>query len=539
MGVRVKSVMESERRSMKALFSEIRYDLPASIVVFLVAMPLCLGIALASGAPLFSGLIAGIIGGIVVGSLSGSALGVSGPAAGLAVIVLNAINDLGDYEIFLMAVVIAGVLQLLMGFMKAGLVAYYFPYSVIHGMLSGIGIVIFLKQIPHGMGYNSSQEVDFQSSQPDSWNPFSTLVDMLDHVHCGAVIVTLISLAILISWETSFFRKFKFFQIVQGPLVAVVAGILLNKLFYGTESLMLFDDHLVNIPLRDGGFSSFVENFRFPDFSQILNPSVYTTGFVLAIVASLETLLCVEATDKQDPLKRVTPTNRELKAQGVGNVISGMIGGLPITQVIVRSSANMQAGGRTKLSSIVHGFIILISLLLIPGLLNEIPLSALAAVLLVVGYKLAKPSLFRKIYRKGWGQFIPFIVTIIGILCVDLLFGIGLGLVVAISFILYENYRIPIVVDKELQKEGHVVIKLSENVSFLKKAVLQKVLAEIPNDRHVTIDASQTYYIHQDVIDIIEGFQVSAKSRNITLNLVELYDNKQQNPVIHFKVSEE
>ena len=523
---------------MKALFSEIRYDLPASIVVFLVAMPLCLGIALASGAPLFSGLIAGIIGGVIVGSLSGSALGVSGPAAGLAVIVLNAINDLGDYEIFLVAVVIAGVLQLLMGFMRAGLVAYYFPYSVIHGMLSGIGITIFLKQIPHGVGYDSSHKVDFQFSQ-DSGNTFSMLMDMLDHVHYGAVIVTLISLTVLISWETSFLRRFKFFQIVQGPLVAVVAGILLNKLFYFTESLILFEEHLVNIPLKDGSFSSFVENFRFPDFSQALNTSVYTTGFVLAIVASLETLLCVEATDKQDPLKRITPTNRELKAQGIGNVISGMIGGLPITQVIVRSSANMQAGGRTKLSSIVHGFIILISLLLIPGLLNQIPLSALAAVLLVVGYKLAKPSLFKEIYRKGWGQFIPFIITIIGILCVDLLFGIGLGLVVAITFILYENYRIPIVVDKELQKEGHVVIKLSENVSFLKKAVLQKVLAEIPNDRHVTIDASQTYYIHQDVIDIIEGFQVSAKTRNITVSLVELYDNKQQTPVIHFEVSEE
>ena len=521
---------------MKHLFSDISKDLPASVVVFLVAMPLCLGIALASGAPLFSGLIAGIVGGIVVGSLSGSALGVSGPAAGLAVIVLNAITDLGGYEVFLLAVVIAGLLQLIMGFMKAGMVAYYFPNAVINGMLSGIGIIIFLKQIPHSVGYDVNPEGHMEFSQPDSQSTFSELVNMLDHIHYGPLIITLVSLMILILWETSFMKQFKIFQLIQGPLVAVVTGVVLNGLFSSNETLMLLKQQVVHIPVS-GGFKDIFSSLRMPDFSEILNPQVYLTAVILAVVASLETLLCVEASDKQDPRRRVTPTNRELKAQGVGNFISGMIGGLPITQVIVRSSVNVQAGGQTKLSAIIHGFIIFISLILIPDWLNQIPLSTLAAVLFVVGYKLARPGLFKKTYKQGWDQFIPFTTTVLGILFTDLLVGISLGFLVSILFILYDNYTIPILVDKELKKQGHVLIELSENVSFLKKAVLQKVLASIPNDRDVTIDASKTYYIHQDVIDIVENFKISAKSRKINVNLIGLYDNKQQTPVIHFSVS--
>ncbi len=522
---------------MKNLFSEINRDLPASIVVFLVAMPLCLGIALASGAPLFSGLIAGVVGGIIVGSLSGSALGVSGPAAGLAVIVLNAITDLGSYEVFLLAVVIAGVIQVLMGFLKAGMVAYYFPSAVINGMLAGIGVIIFLKQIPHGVGYDVNPEGHLKFSQPDSQNTLSELINMLDYIHYGSLIITLASLVILMLWETRFIKQFKIFQLIQGPLTVVITGVILNRLFSGNESLMLLKEQVVHIPVN-GGLGDIFASFRMPDFSEILNPEVYMTGVILAVVGSLETLLCVEASDKQDPQRRVTPTNRELKAQGVGNFISGMIGGLPITQVIVRSSVNVQAGGQTKLSAIIHGFIIFISLTLIPDWLNQIPLSTLAAILFVVGYKLAKPGLFKKTYRQGWDQFIPFMTTILGILFTDLLIGIALGFLVSILFILYTNYIIPIVVDKELKKQGHIFIELSANVSFLKKAVLQKVLASIPNDRHVTIDASKTYYIHQDVIDIIESFKISAKSRNINVSLIELYDNKQQSPVIHFRVSE-
>ena len=520
---------------MKDLFSEINKDLPSSIVVFLVAMPLCLGIALASGAPLFSGLIAGMIGGIVVGSLSGSALGVSGPAAGLAVIVFNAISDLGGYEIFLLAVVIAGLLQILMGFMKAGMVAYYFPSAVINGMLSGIGIIIFLKQIPHGVGYDANPEGHLDFQQPDSQNTFSELFNMLDYIHYGSVIITFVSLAILILWESRFLKQFKVFQLIQGPLVAVIIGVVLNRFFSGNESLMLSKEQVVQIPVT-GGFGDIFASFRLPDFSEIFNPKIYITALVLAVVGSLETLLCVEASDKQDPRKRVTPTNRELKAQGVGNFISGMIGGLPITQVIVRSSVNVQAGGQTKLSAIIHGFIIFISLALIPDLLNQIPLSTLAAILFVVGYKLARPSFFKKTYKQGWDQFIPFMTTILGILFTDLLIGIALGFLVAIFFILHSNYVIPIIVDKELKKQGHIFIELGENVSFLKKAVLQKVLTNIPNGRHVTIDASKTYYIHRDVVDIIENFKISAKSRNISVELIKLYENKGEAPVIHFSV---
>ena len=522
---------------MKNLFSEINRDLPSSIVVFLVAMPLCLGIALASGAPLFSGLISGMVGGIIVGSLSGSALGVSGPAAGLAVIVFNAITDLGSYEIFLLAVVVAGVLQVLMGFMKAGMVAYYFPNAVINGMLSGIGIIIFLKQIPHSVGYDVNPEGHLEFVQSDSQNTLSELINILDYVHYGPLIITFVSLMILILWEARFVKRFKTFQLIQGPLVAVVTGVVLNNFFSDNESLMLLREQVVHIPVSVG-FRDIFTNFRMPDFSEILNPGVYITGVVLAVVASLETLLCVEASDKQDPQRRVTPTNRELKAQGIGNLISGMIGGLPITQVIVRSSVNIQAGGQTKLSAIIHGVIIFISLVLIPNWLNQIPLSTLAAILLVVGYKLARPSLFKKTYAQGWDQFIPFMVTILGILFTNLLIGIALGFLVSILFILYNNYIIPIIVDKELKKQGHIFIELSENVSFLKKAILQKVLTSIPNDRHVTIDASKTYYIHQDVIDIIESFKISAKSRNINVKLIELYDNKQKTPIIHFSVSE-
>ena len=502
-------------------FKNFKDDVPASIVVFLVAMPLCLGIALASGAPLFAGLISGIIGGIIVGALSGSPLGVSGPAAGLAVIVLNAITDLGGYEIFLVAVILAGIIQLVMGFAKAGVIAYFFPSSVIHGMLAGIGILIFLKQIPHAFGYDKDPEGDFEFIQPDGQNTISELWNMLDFISPGVLVVSVVSLIILIIWETSFLKKQKFTKIIQGPLVAVVMGIVLNILFTTNDYFAIAADHLVKVPISES-FSGFLSNFSFPDFNALTNPKVYTTAIVIAVVASLETLLCVEASDKQDTYKRVTPTNRELKAQGVGNILAGFIGGLPVTQVIVRSSANQQSGGKTKAVTIMHGILLLISVVAIPKVLNYIPLGTLAAILLVVGFKLAKPSLFKKMYKGGTEQFLPFIITILGIVLIDLLWGIALGMVVAIIQILLRNrFKIPYKIKKDYI-EGHqkLTITLPKDVTFLKKAAIQKSLASIKEGSVVEVDASRSKLIHPDVTEIFEDFQISAEARDIEVKII-------------------
>ncbi len=511
-------------------------DLPAGIVVFLVAMPLCLGIAMASGAPLYSGIIGGIIGGIVIGALSGSQLGVSGPAAGLAVIVLTAITELGGFEIFLVAVVIAGILQVVFGFAKAGIVAYYFPSSVIHGMLAGIGLLIFLKQIPHAFGYDSDPEGDFRFLQVDGKNTFSEIIHMFGNISPGVVVITVVSLFILIVWETKLIKKLKFTKVAPGPLVIVVIGILLNKFFANNGQFAISSDHLVTIPVP-GSVDEFLGNFTFPDFSAISNPQVYITAIVIAVVASLETLLSVEAIDKLDPFKRITPTNRELKAQGIGNILSGLIGGLPVTQVIVRSSANAQSGGKSKAATIVHGILLLISIIAIPQILNLIPLATLAAILLVIGYKLAKPALFKKMYAQGPGQFYPFIVTILGIIFTDLLMGIGLGMVVAISIILYNNYKIPYKMKREnLEGKDKIKIVLSEDVTFLNKASILKALGQIPNNTFVEIDASNTHFIHNDVCEIIEDFKINASIRNIKVSTKDLYKGKQLEPLQHFKL---
>jgi len=501
----------------------LKSDIPASIVVFLVALPLCLGIALASGAPLYSGLIAGIVGGIVVASLSGSTSGVSGPAAGLAVIVLTAIQDLGSFEIFLMAVVLAGIIQIIMGFARGGIIAYYFPSSVIMGMLSGIGIIIFIKQIPHAFGYDKSPEGDLSFSSNGGENTFTELVNMLDFISPGAIIITIVSLAILLLWEANFMKKQKIFQLIPGPLVAVLCGIFLNQIFIGMPEFALNEDQTVNVPLAES-ISGFLGNFTFPDMAALTNPQVYITAFVIAVVASLETLLCVEATDKLDPYKRVTPTNRELKAQGVGNIISGMIGGLPITQVIVRSSANIQSGGRTKASAIIHGFLILGSIIAIPYVLNLIPLATLAAILFLVGYKLAKPALFKKMYKQGKGQFIPFVATILGIVFTDLLVGLGIGLVIAIFYILLNNYQITLNTKHEKKEDGKDLMRmeLAQELTFINKATILKSLANIPNNTKVLIDASNTRYMHYDIYEIIEDFRISAKGRDIDVEIKNL-----------------
>ena len=426
----------SMKNHEEGIIKNLKYDIPASIIVFLVAVPLCLGIALASGAPLFSGIIAGFVGGIVAGALSGSALGVSGPAAGLAVIVLSAIDELGGaFDIFLMAVVIGGVVQLILGYAKAGIIGYYFPTSVIKGMLSGIGIIIFLKQIPHAVGYDKGQyEGSMAFNNPDGHNTFTELYYMFEAISPGALIITVISLVILILWEQAFMKRIKLFQLVQGPLVVVSLGIALNLIFQNMPEFALNVDQVVKIPVATD-LESFKGLFTQPDFSALGNSSVWVI-VTIAVVASLETLLCLEATDKLDPFKRVSIANQELKAQGVANIVSGMIGGLPITQVIVRSSTNIQSGGRTKMAAILHGVILLLSAMAIPSLLNLIPLSSLAAILFLVGYKLAKPALFKEMYARK-NQFIPFMVTILGIVFTDLLMGIAMGLVVAIFNVLF------------------------------------------------------------------------------------------------------
>jgi MFS superfamily sulfate permease-like transporter len=503
------------------MFKHIKSDLPASIVVFFVALPLCLGIALASGAPLFSGLIAGIVGGIVVGSLSGSKIGVSGPAAGLAAIVLTAIGSLGSYETFLLAVVLGGIIQLIFAMLKAGIIAYYFPSSVIKGMLTGIGIIIILKQIPHFFGYDASSESDFAFFQIDGQNTFSEIINSINNISIGSTIIGFISLGILLLWSQILSKKSKIFQLIQGPLVAVAVGII-YFLFFGSNSTFgISQDNLVSVPVPES-FQSFLGQFSFPDFSQLFNLEVWIVAFTIALVASLETLLCVEATDKLDPHKNVTPTNRELFAQGCGNIFSGLIGGLPITQVIVRSSANIQSGGRTKLSAIVHGFMLLIAVIVIPKLINKIPLSVLAAVLFIVGYKLAKPSLFKQMYAIGWKQFIPFTVTVIGIVFTDLLVGIGLGLAVGIVVILIKSYQNSHFLHIEDKSDGKHKIKmtLAEEVTFFNKGAILKELDQLPVDSFLEIDVRSTRYLDNDIIEILEDFALKAKERNVSIKLV-------------------
>ena len=485
------------------MFKTIKSDIPASIVVFFVALPLCLGIALASGAPLFSGLIAGIVGGTLVGAISGSKIGVSGPAAGLAAIVLTAIGTLGGFENFLVAVVLGGVIQLFLGFAKAGVIAYFFPSSVIKGMLTGIGVIIILKQIPIFFGFDKTL------------GSFS-----MDAMSIGSTIVAVVSLAILLLWQEVLSKKGKIFQLIQGPLVAVVLGIIYYVSTKGS-SLGVGASQLVSVPVPDS-FDSFVGQFTFPNFAAIADKNVWVVAFTIAVVASLETLLCVEATDKIDPDKNVTPTNRELLAQGAGNIFSGLIGGLPVTQVIVRSSANIQSGGKSKMSAIIHGLLLLISVILIPNLLNKIPLSVLAAVLLIVGCKLAKPAVFMKMYKLGWKQFLPFVVTILGIVFIDLLWGIGLGLAVAIFVILQKNYQNSHFLHKEEGEvnDGKIKITLAEEVTFFNKGAILNELDNIPSNSFLEIDLLKTRYLDNDIIEILEDFSFKAKERNINIKLI-------------------
>ena len=507
------------------LFAHIKQDLPAGIVVLFVAIPLCLGIAMASGAPLFSGLIAGIVGGIVVGSISNSSLGVSGPAAGLAVIVLEAIDNFGSFEIFLLSVMVAGLIQLLLGFFKAGIIAHFFPSSVIKGMLSGIGIIIALKQIPHAFGHDEDYPGNLDFSQADGENTLTELIKMWDSISLNSLALALGSLIILVLWQRVFKEKAKFFQLVQGPIVVVLIGIIYQHLCVQfAPGFAINAQHLVNVPVANN-MNDFLGQFKLPEFSALSEPRVYVVGLTIAIVASLETLLSVEATDKLDPFKRITSTNRELLAQGTGNLLSGLIGGLPVTQVIVRSSANIQSGGRTKLAGILHGVLLLVSVIVIPTQLNYIPLSVLASILIMVGYNLAKPSLFRKMYRLGLKQFLPFIVTLIGILFTDLLLGIACGLIVAFTILIRNNYLNSHFLHKEEKEEldgtFKISIVLSEEVSFLNKGAILRELNAVPEGSSLVIDIRNCVRIDYDVVEVIANFkQYTAADRQIKVEVL-------------------
>ncbi|HEX2616561.1 MAG TPA: SulP family inorganic anion transporter [Flavobacteriales bacterium] len=510
---------------MRNLFGSIRHDGPASVVVFLVAVPLCLGVALASGAPLMSGLIAGIVGGIVVGALSGSSLGVSGPAAGLAAIVVTSIAELGSFEAFLLTVFLAGAVQILMGVLRAGVIAYYFPSAVIKGMLAGIGVIIILKQLPHAVGYDSDPEGDMVFQQADHQNTFTELVHMLDLISPGAVVIAILCLAVLVLWERPFMKRSKVFGLVPGPLVAVLIGIALGKAGGVFSDLQLSTEHYVQLPDMRG--STLGELFAAPQWSAITDPKVWTIALTIALVASLETLLSVEAIDKLDPHKRVTPTDRELRAQGIGNMASALLGGLPITQVIVRSSANMQAGGRTKLSTMLHGSLILLSLILIPGVLQAIPLAALAAILIQVGFKLAKPKLFAQLWNGGWTQFVPFIVTILGVVFTDLLKGVAMGMAVAAFIILRNNFRVPFHFrGKDHVPGAPILVELSEDVSFLNKASILRMLTELPPGSHIIIDATRSVELDPDVLEILNDETVRAAEKGSVIELRGLSERR-------------
>ncbi|MGE0792056.1 MAG: SulP family inorganic anion transporter [Sandaracinaceae bacterium] len=491
--------------------SVLKRDLPSSVVVFLVALPLCLGIAVASGAPPLAGLVSGIVGGLVIGALSGSSLAVSGPAAGLAAIVLMGIDEVG-YEGLLLATVLAGGMQIAFGLLRAGIFAYYFPTSVIKGMLAAIGVILILKQIPHAVGWDSDYEGDLDFFQPDHRNTFSELLLALEHIHLGAVVVSCVGLVLLFGLERSKLKdKLRF---MPPALIVVLLGVAAGFAFAALSGSWAFGGHLmVNLPT--GGPAEVLRELHAPAFSRIAEPAIWKLAVTIAIVASLETLLCLEAMDKLDPDKRVTPTNRELIAQGVGNALAGLLGGLPVTAVIVRGAANVHSGAKSKASSILHGMWLLIAVLAAAGLMNLIPLAALAAVLLHVGYKLASPTLIKTMFKRGAEQFVPFAVTIVAVVLTDLLKGVGIGMAVAVFFLLRENLKTPFFLhmrsaSQEADGRMHIVLQLSENVSFLNKASVSQTLAEIPDDSIVEIDGTMSQYIHPDVVEIIKDFEQAA-----------------------------
>ncbi len=517
-------VMKENLEFMKKHFVT---DISSGLVVFLIALPLCLGISLASGAPLFSGIIAGIVGGIVVGVTSNSSINVSGPAASVALVIFTAITTLGSFEAVLVATIFAGVIQIVLGFWKAGTVAYFFPNAMIKGILASIGLILILKQIPHAFGVDSVFQGVETFWNPDGSNTFSELLKVFYQISIGATIITVVSLIIIIGWNNKLFNKYAFFKYFPSALAAVVVAILLNEMFkaYFPE-FALDSSHLVNLPAADslGEFANF---FKFPDFSVITNVDVYTIALSIAFIASLESLLSTEAGDKLDPYKRRTSTNRELKAQGIGNIVSGLVGGLPVTAVIVRTSANVAAGGRTKTATITHGIIMLICVATIPLILNLIPLAALSAVLFVVGYKLTSVGIYKGVFAQGKKQFLPFIITILVVMFTDLITGIIVGGVVAVFFILRDNYKNAYINDDKVTENpgNEYILRLAQETTFLNKADIMLYLDHLPEGSHVIIDGSDAKFIHNDIYEIIDEFKETAKYKNIDLEVVNLDRN--------------
>ena len=506
---------------MKLTTQYFKTDFLSGIVVFLVALPLCLGIAVASGAPPFAGIITGIIGGIVVGYLSNSNVSVSGPAAGLIAIVLVAISNLG-YEQFILAVMLAGAIQLVLGILKAGTISSYFPSGVIEGMLTAIGIIIIKKELPHAIGYDKEHEGDFftyQLMDPADKGFFNEIIHSFNFAHPGAIIVTVVSILILVAFtRIGYLKKIK---VLPGALVVVFIGILLNELFKITSSsLVINGGHLVQLPVASS-VSDFFVKFNIPDSSGFLNTGVWITAITIATVASIETLLCLEAGDKMDPMKRFSSANTELRAQGIGNICAGLLGGLPMTSVIVRTTANINAGAKTKLSAIIHGVLLLLAVVTIPGLLNKMPMACLAAILIMIGLKLASPKVFIHMWKAGKYQFVPFIVTVVAVVATDLLKGVGIGLMVSVFFILKGNMKLAYFFKKEEHREGDIIyINLAQEVSFLNKAAIKQTLAHLPVNSKVVIDAAGTVYIDYDVLMMIRDFvNYGSKDKNISVTL--------------------
>lgn len=517
--------MREEVNIQPLTVKELKYDLPSGLAVFFVAVPLCLGIAHASGAPLISGLITGVIGGVVAGLISNSQLSVSGPAAGLTAIAIAGIAKLGSFETFLLATVIAGLLQIVLGALKAGVITNYIPTTVIKGMLSAIGLILIIKQFPHMIGYDieemgveefavTAQDMNeqYKEGKSSEANTFTILMHALSNLNRGVLLIGVVSLVFLVTWDKLFQKRFK---AIPGSLLVVLLGIGINYIF---ESVLfsnpLDKDHFVNIPKLDS-ITAFMRVSKFPDWSSLSNYMVYSTAFTIAIVASIETLLSTEAVDKLDPQKRKTPANRELVAQGIGNTLAGLLGGLPMTAVIVRGSVNVSAGARTKLSTIIHGLLIVVAVVFMSPLMNMIPLSCLAAVLIYTGFKLLAPQLLIEQYKKGWGQFVPFVVTVLAIVFSDLLIGVSIGLVVSLIFIVAENYRGTVLKVQDQGKRKRII--LGDNITFLHRPKLAKILAGIPNDSILEIDGSNNSYIDRDIIELINEYKLTAPQKNIEL----------------------
>jgi MFS superfamily sulfate permease-like transporter len=504
--------------------AQLRYDFPAGLVVFLVAVPLSLGIALASGAPFFSGIIAGVIGGLIVPFISKSQVSVSGPAAGLTTIVLLSIQQIGSFQGFLVALFIAGIIQIILGIIRSGIIAYYIPSAVIKGMLAAIGLLLILKQLPHAIGYDIEIFEDDKFLVNAQENTFTLLLHAFNSIEWGAFILSGFSVGILLLWEIPVLKKMRW---IPGALIVVILGVFINQMYAQYfPQLKLNTTHLVNLPIIND-LNGLLSGFNNPDWSYLTKSEIWITAITISLIASIETLLTLEALEKLDPFRRKAPLNRELIAQGIGNSISGLVGGLPITSVIVRSSVGINAGGRTKMFVIIHGVFLMVCVVFISQTLNQIPLACLAAILLIVGYKLASPKVFIKMFRHGWDQFLPFTITVLAILLTDLLIGVGIGIAVGLFFVIRTNFHSAFTVTKA-NDNSQVLIRFNKDVSFLNKALLTETLQEIESNSYVIIDAKRAYFIDYDILELLHEFRREAKHRKIEIEFKNFREKNYQ-----------